>query len=81
MFRGASLATLDLTDRFGSDTDTLREILLGQIKLTAMLTDTLAEEHIILHGLTSPGRAAIFVRVCVRFIVRICPSFVVSLVM
>jgi hypothetical protein len=57
MFGGTSLATLDLADRFGSDTYTLREILLGQIELTAMLTDTLAEEHIILHwvNLTWPS--------------------------
>jgi hypothetical protein len=49
MLGGTSLATLDLADCFGGNADTLRKILLGQIELTPMLTDTLPEEHIILH--------------------------------
>src|SRR5258705_1157002 len=49
MFGWTSLATLDLADRLGGDTDTLREILLGQVELAAVLADTLAEDHIILH--------------------------------
>src|SRR5215210_6282676 len=49
MLGWATLATLDLADRLGGNAYALRKILLGQIKLAAMLANTLAEDHIILH--------------------------------
>jgi len=49
MFGWASLATLDLADCLGSDAHALREILLGQVKLAAVLADALTENHLIVH--------------------------------